>query len=229
VWKRRGRGARAVEAVRGASLEVAAGELVLLEGPSGAGKTTLLLIAAGLLAPDRGEATLAGEALAPLGAAGRRALRARACGFVFQRANLLDRLTVRENVLLAAGLAGLPRPLARARAEALLARLGLAAVADRLPATLSGGEEQRVAVARALVHRPAVVLADEPTGELDAASGRAVATALAELAREEHVAVLVATHDARLRPFASRRAWMADGALVPSSPSLAAGEAAAGP
>jgi ABC-type lipoprotein export system ATPase subunit len=213
VWKTRGRGARAVRAVRGASLEVGTGEVVLLEGPSGAGKTTLLLLAAGLLVPDQGEVILVGRPLASLTEGQRRLLRAAAVGFVFQRANLLERLTVRENVLLAAGLAGLTAPRAAARAEALLAQLGVAELAERTPSMLSAGEEQRVALARALVHGPAVVLADEPTGNLDAASGGAVARALVDMARQERVAVLVATHDVRLRGIAGRQLWVADGQL----------------
>ena len=213
VAKSRGRAPQRVQAVRGASLELEPGEFVLLEGPSGSGKTTLLAMAAGLLTPDAGEVTLAGEKLATLSPGQRRALRARAAGFVFQRSNLLPGLTVRENVLLAGELARMPSRQAEAEADRLLEALGLAAVAGRRPGTLSGGEEHRAAVARALVHGPSVVFADEPTGSLDGVSGRAVAEALATLARERRVAVLVATHDARLRAFAARRLWMVDGEL----------------
>lgn len=217
--KRVGTGAHSVCAVRDVSLALSAGEVALLEGPSGAGKTTLLTLAAGLLAPDSGEVWLDGANLGSLALAALRRLRARAVGFVFQRANLLSALTVSENVLVAAALAGLPRQEARARTDRLLERLGLGRLASRLPGRLSCGEEQRVAVARALVHRPAVVLADEPTGSLDAAAGRAVAEALAELAREAGVAVLLATHDLRLREVASRRLHMLDGRVEPCSAS----------
>jgi ABC-type lipoprotein export system ATPase subunit len=125
----------------------------------------------------------------------------------------LEGLTVRENVLLAAALADRPVAEAERRTDELLEALGIGALADRRTSGLSGGEEHRVAVARALVHAPAVVLADEPTGNLDRASGLAVAGALADLARDRRVAVLVATHDQRLRPFATRRLWIEDGHL----------------
>ncbi len=213
VSKARGRAAHLVRAVRGVSLTVASGEVVLVEGPSGAGKTTLLMLGAGLLTPDAGTVMLAGERLGALSPSARGALRARVAGFVFQRSNLLEGLTVRENVLLAAALAGLDRNRAADHADRLLARLGLAALARRHPATLSGGEEHRVAVARALVHGPAVVFADEPTGSLDSVSGQAVAEVLSVLAREHGAAVVVASHDARLRRFATRRFRMSDGEL----------------
>ncbi len=216
VSKARGRPPREVRAVRHASLSVEPGEFVVLEGPSGSGKTTLLAVSAGLLTPDAGEVSLAGEDLGRLSPGLRRALRARCAGFVFQRSNLLPGLTVRDNVLLAATLARLPARVAEQETDRLLRDLGLGAIAGRRPETLSGGEEHRVAVARALVHGPAVVFADEPTGSLDGVSGRAVAEALASLAREKRVAVLVATHDARLRQFATRRLWMADGELEPA-------------
>jgi putative ABC transport system ATP-binding protein len=216
VSKSHGSGAQQVHALRSTSLSVAGGEIVLLEGPSGAGKTTLLTVAAGLLTPDAGEVELAGESLGKLTQAERRDLRARAAGFVFQRANLLDGLTVRENVLLAAALAGMPRARAAEETDRLLSTLRLDATVSRRPHTLSGGEEHRVAVARALVHRPALIFADEPTGSLDSISGHAVALALATLARESGVAVLVATHDARLREIATRRLWMADGQIRPA-------------
>jgi putative ABC transport system ATP-binding protein len=215
VSKRVGSGAHAISAVREVSLALASRDVVLLEGPSGAGKTTLLTLAAGLLTPDGGEVVLGGARLRALAPGAVRGLRARAVGFVFQRANLLSALTVRENVLIAAALAGLSRGEAEARADRLLDRLGLGAVGSRLPERLSGGEEQRVAVARSLVHGPLVVLADEPTGSLDGASGRAVAETLAELARESGAAVLVATHDQRLRDLASRRLHMSDGRVAP--------------
>jgi len=213
VWKSRGRQPRAVAALRGVSLAAAPGELVLIEGPSGVGKTTLLAVAAGLLRPDAGEVLLAGRSLMAMGPAAKRTHRARAVGFVFQRSNLLEALTARENVLLMAALARMPRPEAERETGRLLELLGVAHAADRRPGTLSGGEEQRVAVARALVHRPAVVLADEPTGNLDSAAGQAVAESLQALARARGAAVLVATHDPRLAGFATRRLRMLDGRL----------------
>jgi putative ABC transport system ATP-binding protein len=187
--------------------------LVLVEGPSGSGKTTLLSLAAGLLTADQGEVVLAGRSLRDTTPAERRARRSRSVGFVFQRANLLQWLTARENLLLAAAMAGVGRVQACSRADRLLERLGVARLADRRPAELSGGEEHRVALGRALMNRPAVLFADEPTGSLDGASGRAVAEALAEAAGVERVAVLVVTHDSRLRPYATRGLWMEDGRL----------------
>ncbi len=215
VSKVRGAGRHAVQALHTVTLVIEAGEFVLLEGPSGSGKTTLLSVAAGLLTPDEGDVTLAGQSLAELSAAERRAHRARNVGFVFQRSNLLDGLSVRENVLVAAEIAGIPRQLGEVTATDLLAALGVDHLAERRPDALSGGEEHRVAVARALVHRPAVVFADEPTGNLDGVSGQAVAKALAELARSDRVAVIVATHDARLRRFADRRLSIVDGTVRP--------------
>ena len=214
VSRTRGGGARAVRALADVSLAVEPRDVVLLEGPSGSGKTTLLVVAAGLLSADAGEVVLAGRSLAGLGQAARGAWRARHVGFVFQRANLLEGLDVRNNVLLAAALAGIPRSDAEAESDRLLEVLGVARLARRGADQLSGGEEHRVAVARALVHRPAVVLADEPTGSLDTESGLAVAGALASLAREANVAVVIATHDARLRPFATRRITIVDGRVV---------------
>ncbi len=214
VVKRRGRGRAAVQALRGVSLAVAAGELCLLEGPSGSGKTTLIAVAAGLLGADAGEVWLAGRPLHASSPAERRRLRRASVGFVFQRAQLLEQLSVLENILVQADAAGLSRRTAAREAARLLHALGLAELAGRRPAELSGGEEQRAAVARALVHAPQVVFADEPTASLDSANGRAVAALLRELARERGVAVLVATHDARFRELASRSVRLVDGAAT---------------
>jgi putative ABC transport system ATP-binding protein len=213
VWKMRGAGRQSTQAVTDVSLAVEPGDLTLLEGPSGSGKTTLLALAAGLLTPDRGEVLLTGERVAALSPRARRRLRAMRVGFVFQRPNLLSRITVLENVLISAQLAGLGSDGAK-EAVALLGSLGIGHLAERYPGDLSGGEEQRAAVARALVHRPAVIFADEPTASLDSASGAAVAQCLQRLARERGSAVLVATHDARLEPFASKRARIVDGKIV---------------
>lgn len=215
VSKTRGRGSRAARVLREISFSVAAGEFVMIEGPSGAGKTTLLAVAGGLLTPEEGRVFLGGHELHLETRALDRRRRATAVGFVFQRANLLPRLTVGENVLLMGAIAGLRRGQVLRETDDLLERLGLAALRDRYPHELSGGEEQRVAVARALVHRPSVVLADEPTGSLDRAAGQRVAEGLAELARLRETAVVVATHDMRIASFASRLVHIEDGRLEP--------------
>jgi putative ABC transport system ATP-binding protein len=214
VSKVRGEGRHAVQALVDASLAVEPGELVLLQGPSGSGKTTLLAVAAGLLTPDRGEVHLSGHRIDLEPQRERRRLRAACLGFVFQRANLLSGLTARENVLLQATLAGLNTDVAQSATDELFAALGITSLGGRRSDALSGGEEQRVAVARALVHRPAMVLADEPTASLDGATGRAVAELLVSLARARGAAVLVAAHDPRLEPFADRRVAIADGRVV---------------
>lgn len=214
VSRTRGNGRHATVAIRDVWLEVAAHDFVLLVGPSGAGKTTLLSVAAGLLAADSGEVVLAGRRLAELSPAALRRHRAETVGLVFQRANLLPQLSARDNVLLMATLAGVPRRPAEAEADALFDELGIAHLGARRPAELSGGEEQRVAVARALVHRPRVVLADEPTASLDGALGQAVAERLRVLAAERGAAVLAATHDRRLERYASRRVEIVDGRLA---------------
>jgi len=213
VSKTRGRGAHATEALRDASLSVDPGEVVLLEGASGAGKTTLLAVAAGLLTPDAGRVVLAGRSLAELSPASRRNHRARVLGFVFQRSNLLEQLTAAENVQLMALLAGGQASAAQRATNEVFEELDIGHLASRRPSELSGGEEQRVGVARALVHGPALVLADEPTGNLDSTAGRVVAEALARCAQTRGAAVLVATHDIRLEPFATRRISMVDGRL----------------
>ena len=211
IAKRRGSGRRAVQVLVDVSLEVRPGEFVLVEGPSGSGKTTLLGVAGGLLTPESGAVTLAGRQLQAESPSGKRSIRSRQVGLVFQRANLLPRLTARDNVLLMGQIAGMSRQEAEREADLLFEKLGLLAQANRWPKELSGGEEQRVAVARALVHRPVVVLADEPTGSLDAVSGHAVTELLGALARERGSAVLVCTHDVRLEVFASHRLSLADG------------------
>lgn len=213
IHKKRGHGARSVHVLQGISFSIACGEVVLLEGPSGSGKTTLLALAAGLLMPDAGDVFIDGVSLADLAPAVRRSFRAKQVGFVFQRSNLLSALTVRQNVLLMTELAAISSKIGEKETDALLQHLGLTALAAKYPHELSGGEEQRTAVARALVHRPKIVFADEPTGSLDGASGRAVAEALATLARDRNTAVLVATHDLRLEPIATRKIRISDGLI----------------
>ena len=214
VYKSRGAGRREVAVLRGVSLELASGDIALLEGPSGSGKTTLLTVAAGLLTADAGGVELAGRRLSEMTPADRRQHRAVHVGFVFQRANLLQGLTAEENVLLAAELAGVPFSESRTRTAELFIELGLDGLQQRLPDALSGGEEHRVAIARAVVHRPTLVLADEPTGNLDSVSGQSVVTMLTRLARAARTTLLIATHDARLRQLPARVLKMVDGQIT---------------
>ena len=178
------------------SLEIDAGDLVFLTGPSGAGKTTLLRLLLGAELPTRGQILVEGRNLARLGRRGVTELRRR-IGMVFQDAKLLPAVTVLDNVAVAAEAIGEPRRAARSRAFALLRELGLKDLVDRVPPSLSTGEQQRVALARALVNRPALLLADEPTGNLDEESADRVVDLLRR-AHEGGTTVLVATHDRRL-------------------------------
>ncbi|MFI9008066.1 ABC transporter ATP-binding protein [Actinosynnema sp. NPDC053489] len=191
-------------ALRDVTLTVREGEAVAVLGPSGSGKSTLLNLIAGLDRPDRGTVTVDGVRVDALGeAASARHRRARV-GLVFQFFNLLDDLTVTDNVVLPARLAGTNRRAAAERAAELLDRLGVARHADAYPGRLSGGERQRVAVARALVNRPALLLADEPTGALDTASGQDVGALLTELNAAGQTLVVV-THDLALARSCTRR------------------------
>ena len=184
-------------AVDGITLEIAAGEAVAVMGPSGSGKSTLLNLIAGLDRPTNGTITVAGERIDRLSETGMARCRRRQIGMIFQFFNLLDDLTVADNVLLPAQLAGMPRSQARARARELLAALHIERLRDSYPGRLSGGERQRVAIARALVNRPAVLLADEPTGALDTATGEEIGELLLDLNRSGQTLVMV-THNPEL-------------------------------
>ena len=213
VHKSYGRGAAAVHALRGVSFEVPRGELVALKGRSGSGKTTLLNIVGGLDVPDRGRVTVDGQDLSVLGEEGLLALRRDRVGFVFQSFGLIPILTAAENV-------GVPMRLCRTdvrareeRVELLLALVGLADHAAQRPAELSGGQQQRVAIARALANSPALLIADEPTGQLDAETGHAVMELLRAVVHSEQVTALVATHDATLLDLADRVLELSDGGI----------------
>jgi putative ABC transport system ATP-binding protein len=206
-----GTGSTAVMAVDGVDLDVQAGELVLIMGPSGSGKTTLLTIAGGLLRPTQGRVTIAGRELTGLGDQELARVRREVVGFIFQSFNLLANLTAWENVGLPAHLAGASAKEVRSRARALLERFGLADRASFRPEQLSGGEKQRVSVARALVNDPPLVLADEPTANLDARRGHEVMRLLRRVASEEQRAVVIVSHDGRIREFADRVLWLEDG------------------
>jgi putative ABC transport system ATP-binding protein len=201
-------------ALAGASLSVAAGEVVAVLGASGSGKSTLLHCLAGVLRPDRGEVLLNGERLDVLPDARRSDLRLRRFGFIPQFGDLVPELTLVENVELPLRLTGVGRRPARARALAALADLGIAELAGRRAGEASGGQVQRAAVARALVHRPAVVFADEPTGALDTTTGEKVLAALVALSREAGSAVLIVTHEAQVAAHADRDVLLRDGRQV---------------
>lgn len=190
---------------------LATGEFVVISGPSGAGKSTLLHIAGGLDAPDNGTVAVAGQDIWSMSAATRAAFRRRNLGFVFQFFNLVPMLTAVENVSLPLVLDGMRARAADARAEELLARVGLGDRARHRPAELSGGQMQRVAVARALVARPSIVLADEPTGNLDRHSSTEVLELLRALADEDGTAVVMVTHDQAAARYGSREVHLVDG------------------
>ena len=208
-----GRGEGLVRAVDEVDLEVRAGETVAVMGPSGCGKSTLLHILGGLERPTGGEALLAGNRLDQMGERALARLRRTAIGFVFQAFHLIDELTARENVELPALLAGRSPRAARRQAADLLDRVGLGDRATFLPAALSGGQRQRVAIARALSNDPLVVLADEPTGNLDSAATVEVLRLFDSLHKSGQTLVIV-THDARVAATADRLISMRDGAFV---------------
>lgn len=202
-----------VLALRGVDVAVAPGEFVAVMGPSGCGKSTLLYLLGGMGRPTAGQVLLAGERVDQLSETRLAMLRRRSIGFVFQFFNLVPTLTVAENVELPVLLAGGSRAAARARREELLATVGVEGREAASPGQLSGGEQQRVAVARALAHRPAVVLADEPTGNLDSVSARQVLEVL-RVGRDAGQALLLVTHDARVAAAADRVLTMRDGLMV---------------
>ena len=201
-------------ALAGVDLDVAAGECVAVLGRSGSGKSTLLHLVGGIDRPTAGTVVACGAALAGLDAAGLARWRGRNVGVVFQSFQLLPTLTVLENVLLPMDFLGALPPRARTpRAQSLLDRLGVLDQSAKLPSELSGGQQQRVAIARALANDPPLVLADEPTGNLDSATSAAVLDVLAALGREGKT-VLVATHDAEVAALAARHGTLADGRIV---------------
>jgi putative ABC transport system ATP-binding protein len=216
-------GARETNAVRGVDLDVSSGEWVAIMGPSGCGKSSLLHLLGGLDTPDAGTVCVDGRNVGELSETRRALLRRTRIGYVFQFFNLVQDFTVAENIELPMLLAGAARGAARRRRAELLDAVGLADIADASPSQLSGGQQQRVAIARALANRPGVVLADEPTGNLDTDSARQVLTLL----RDQHEAgqtIVMVTHDARVAAVADRLLVMEDGRITASS---AAAEAAA--
>jgi putative ABC transport system ATP-binding protein len=203
-----------VHAVRDVSFHAGDGEMVAIIGASGSGKSTLLSLLGLLDAPDEGSIDMNGTQLAHLDSAGRTKYRSRQVGFVFQAFNLIPNLTAKENVKLALEFAEWPKESRDARAEEMLAMVGLGPdKAERRPNKLSGGEQQRVAIARAFAAQPQLILADEPTGSLDKATGQKIVQLLREAANTQKTTVLVVTHDERVAKQADRRLEIEDGIL----------------
>ena len=213
VTREFGSGHASIRAVDDVSLTIARSELVLIMGPSGSGKTTLLSMFGGLLRPTTGKIQLGEINITALSEQHLPQVRAQKVGFIFQSFNLLDALTVEENILLPATLVAGGSKGATNRAQELIERLGLEPRKNSLPHTLSGGEKQRVAIARSLINSPPLILADEPTGNLDSHNGQEVMMILHDIVRDEGCSVLMVTHDPRVEEMANRILWLEDGAL----------------
>ena len=211
-------GERELVVFREVSMALAHGEIVALVGPSGAGKSSLLHIAGLLEAPSAGEVYIEGEAASQLAERRRTELRRRALGFVYQFHHLLPEFTAEENVAMPRRIAGVERQAAAAEAKRLLTLVGLAERLDHRPAQLSGGEQQRVAIARALANRPRVLLADEPTGNLDSRTAEGVFDMLIDLVRSEGLSALIATHNYELSRKMDRTLLLDKGALAERPP-----------
>lgn len=212
VVKFLGHGAGRVQALKGVNLSLRGGELVLLMGPSGSGKTTLLSILGCLMTPTSGVVRVRGRPIADLDPEALARIRRNHIGFIFQSYHLFPTLTAEDNVRLALDVRR-ERPQSEA-ARDVLATVGLAHKTKAFPRELSGGEQQRVAIARAIVGKASAILADEPTGALDAQNGQAIMTLLAGIAKDQSRGVLVVTHDPRILPFASRIVHIEDGRIV---------------
>jgi len=212
--RRYGGGETAVEVLNSAELALYPGEAVALVAPSGAGKSTLLHLAGLLETPDAGEVYVAGQPTSRMSDSQRTGLRRSHIGFVYQFHHLLPEFTAEENIVLPQMIAGLPRAEAGARARELLAFLGLDARAHHRPAELSGGEQQRVAIARALANAPRVLLADEPTGNLDPRTADHVFSTLVSLVKASRVAALIATHNMEIAARMDRRVTIREGRVV---------------
>ncbi len=219
VFKSYRTGRSALEVLRGVDLEVADGEFVALVGRSGSGKSTLLGILGGLDTDYTGTVEVGGQDLRKLSDAQLSAYRNSSIGFVFQSFHLLDHLSCRDNVALPALFergAGQANESARARADELLARVGIAEKATARPSTLSGGQKQRLAIARALFHRPALLIGDEPTGNLDSNTADEVLALFLKLCRDDKVTLVLVTHDSTIARAADRIIEMRDGVVVPA-------------
>jgi putative ABC transport system ATP-binding protein len=207
-------GTHRVEILRGIDLDIAAGEFAAIMGASGSGKSTLLGLLAGLDSPSAGSIQVDGEEISTLAEEDMAEVRGRKIGFVFQSYQLIPTLTAEENVLLPAELAGVSGREAMRRARSLLETVGLKDRLDHYPVQLSGGEQQRVALARAFMRKPPLLLADEPTGNLDSTNGRQVLELLLELNRREGTTLVLVTHDKELAAYATRVITLRDGLVV---------------
>lgn len=214
IVKELGQGAGLVLALKGVSLNLMPGELTLLNGPSGSGKTTLLSILGCIMTPTSGTLKIAGQPTAGLSPEELAKIRRDHIGFIFQSYNLFPTLNAIENVRIALDVRGLTGYQAASRAEEVLRDVGLGHRLTNYPGNLSGGEQQRVAVARAIASSPSIVLADEPTAALDNENGKAVMALLSRIAKEQNRSVLAVTHDPRTRPFADRIVHIEDGRFV---------------
>jgi putative ABC transport system ATP-binding protein len=211
VTRRFGSGVTEVVAVNGISMDVVPGEVILIMGPSGSGKTTLLSMLGGLLKPSDGRIQIGENDLTLLDERNLPDVRLQHIGFIFQDFHLLSALTCLDNVAMVAQLNGLSRREARKQAKALLEQLGLGHRLGFLPEKLSGGEKQRVAIARALINKPDIILADEPTANLDSHHGHETMRLLRSIAKEEQRSVIIVSHDQRIKDIADRVFWLEDG------------------
>jgi len=207
-------GQRSLEVLRGVDVELQRGEFLALRGASGAGKSTLLHLLGGLDVPNQGEILLAGRNLAKLGRGELARLRSKEVGFIFQSYYLLPELDALENVCLPARMARTPASVAEARGRELLARVGLGERLEHKPYELSGGEQQRVAIARAMINQPDLILADEPTGNLDSHTGEEIIDLLCALRDEKQTTLIMATHDARVAARAPKVIELVDGQIA---------------
>jgi len=221
VTKFYGTGPARVQALRGVDLEVRLGELLMLVGPSGCGKTTLISVVAAILDHDDGEIVVFDRSLKAMSAAEKTRFRGANIGFVFQAYNLIPTISVAENVAIPMLILGRRRAEALARAEEILAAVGLGDKLQAYPSELSGGQQQRVAIARALVNNPRLIVCDEPTSALDAETGRLVMEVLRKNALSEDRALIIVTHDNRVFNFADRIARMDDGRIILVEPQVA--------
>ena len=209
-----GRGNTAVDAVRAATFSARAGEFLAVVGPSGSGKTTLLAMLGGLLTPSAGEVAVGGRDLGSMPSSRLARFRREHVGFVFQGYNLLPYLTARKNLLVMSSISRLDRRSAARRADRLLDELGLSGRGRAYPAEMSGGERQRIAIGRALMNDPDLILVDEPTANLDSVRGRQVVEMLVAEVRQRQKTALMVTHDMRMAGYASRRLSIDDGSIA---------------